>query len=174
MKKKPARASYHSQNEYRQLIICEDYLFTRRRLVGKCDGRGLLLLTRGASLCELMFGIEGGQSSSVCQHGHIQARYSCHVAGDEASVGGKCLFVATSLLCLAVSRARQQTPKGGPDRKLSSGDTRDCQGATSGTRGALSPASDAKCTLRSFFPKVGSSSFLFLHSCLSVSTLVPC
>ena len=55
---------------------------------------------------------------------------------------------------LAVSRARQQTPIG-PDRKLSSGETRDCQGATSGTRGALSPASDAKSTvLRSFFPKV--------------------
>lgn len=80
---------------------------------------------------------------------------------------------------LAVSRARQQTPIG-PDQKLSSGGTRDCQGATSGTRGALSPASDAKSTvLRSFFPKVPAPScsdilvFLSLPLYLLESLVLP-
>ena len=80
---------------------------------------------------------------------------------------------------LAVSRARQQTPIG-PDRKLSSGETRDCQGATSGTRGALSPASDAKSTLlRSFFLNVPAPScsdilvFLSLPLFLLESLVLP-
>lgn len=71
-------------------------------------------------------------------------------------------------LWLAVSRARQQTPVDGPNQKLSSGSTRDCQGATSGTRGALSPASDAKCSLRSFFPKVPAPSCSYILVFLSL------
>jgi hypothetical protein len=80
------------------------------------------------------------------------------------------VLLGESLLSLAVSRARQQTQTTDGTESLAPAETRDCQGATSGTRGALLVPrllTQTAKVLRSFFPKVPAPSVLaFLSFCL--------